>query len=179
MAAIFYDAVAGSTPVKKLSYEAKTPDRIAVIIEGKNPGYAVGDKVTYKALDGYTLSGAIVQIYVAPIQTAWPNGYFALYMVAGTNAAVLNGKIGGTVFPVTVATPVKAPVPANAQPPVVSASTILKGGGTAAPAPAVPEIPAAKASLLPFGLTTKAILAAGIVGVAAFLLTRKGKGKKG
>ena len=171
MAAIFYDAVAGTTPVDYLYYQETNPSQIGVLFPGKNPGYAVGDKVKYTSTSGNSFNGPIVRVYDGPVKEGRPKGYTIIFLAIG-NAKSFSGVKGGIISPVTTATPV-APKPAAVANPVVSASTLLKGGATAAPAPIVAVVEPKKGW---FGLSKGAMLGVAVIGlVGAWLVFKKKK----
>jgi len=139
MAAIFYDAVEATMPVVQLdrgagSVDPKDVSTFGILVKGKNPGYATGDVVQYKDRSGnIVFSAPIKKITVgAPYLPNYPEGYVRLF-VSPANAATifpLNSTSigGGSLSPVTSASAT------NSSQKVVSAATILKDGGTAAPA---------------------------------------------
>jgi hypothetical protein len=180
MAAIFYDAVAASYPAVSLDragVAAGDNTSIAILYKGKNPGYAVGDKVLYKAVDGTSFNGPIIRITTGAPYAAYPEGWIRLWLAVG-NPASLAGKVGGSIVPVETATvvkPIAASLPTAGK--VVSASTILKGeaaGGTATPV--APALAVAKNE--GSGMSKGFYIAAGVIAAfAAYFVFRGKKGK--
>jgi hypothetical protein len=97
MAAIFYDAVAETLPVLKIMNYATHPNVAFLILDGTNPGYGIGDKVTY-VKGSESFSGDVVNTNVGGISASYPRGYYGVW-VNTPDYQKFNGYTGGTLSP--------------------------------------------------------------------------------
>jgi hypothetical protein len=163
--ALFYDAVSAVQKATSIKTYTGMPGMAVINLPGKNPGYAMGDKVVYKngAKSFTSLVKAVADgqgtSQVTPLNT------YSLY-ISVANPADVAGLTGGTVEMapptaiVTTTTPSASTSAVNAQPPVISASTIKNGGPTTVDPPAVlPVIDAKKTNWLMYaGIAIAGIL---------------------
>lgn len=169
MAAIFIDAVASAQKATMIKIWTGMPDIAMVNLPGANPGYAVGDKVTYTS-NGKSLTGIIKIISVgqSTSQITPLNTYSVGIQVS--SAAAITGMTSGTlsmaapVAPITTTAAKASTTAVNAQPPVVSASTINKQVSGIMDSP--PIHPPLKSE----GMGNKKWLIYGVIALSAFLL---------
>ena len=86
------DAVTESYNVNRLFNMSQTPGTIFIQLSGSNPGFAIGDEVTY-VKDNLSFSGKIWYIYRSP-----DGSHFNLY-VKHPDWEKYQGVTGGTVYP--------------------------------------------------------------------------------